>query len=210
MTDYKAPFVSLTEFEEQMEKEERASRTIMRVLIGGTVAVIAIGVMMHSCTEAVVKTAENQERYYSRQAVQLSEEQKQYKAFFMKNGNEAHAVVMAQAITQPEIKPHNRPILAAVAVAETGADPTIRNTGWKNRHSGAFQVSHVHGPVSESPYQQALQAQQILDELMASNARGANRWRPALIKYNGGITVAGKAIAARYADRVVKLAKEVR
>jgi len=45
---------------------------------------------------------------------------------------------------------------------------------------------------------------------MASNARGANRWRPALIKYNGGITVAGRAIASRYADRVVKLAQEVR
>jgi len=77
----------------------------------------------------------------------------------MKNGNEAHAVVMAQAITQPEIKPHNRPILAAVAVAETGADPTIRNTGWKNRHSGVpgvacprpgIRISVSAGPASSA------------------------------------------------------------
>jgi len=81
MTDYKAPFVSLKEMEEQMEHEDRSVRTMIRVTVGGAVAVALVGVLMFSCTEAVVKTAENQERYYSQQAVQLSEEQKQYKAF---------------------------------------------------------------------------------------------------------------------------------
>ena len=57
-------------------------------------------------------------------------------------------------------------LLAAVAVVESGGNPTVRNAGYKRRHDGAFQVNpRLHGRVSTDPIKQALQAESILCEL---------------------------------------------
>jgi hypothetical protein len=51
-------------------------------------------------------------------------------------------------------------------VVESGGNSHIRNTGYKKRHNGAFQVnSKLHGRVSPDPVEQARQAEAILIDL---------------------------------------------
>jgi len=99
--------------------------------------------------------------------------------------------------------------MAAIAVAESNGDPAAVGDGGESL--GAFQVQEKHwmkafGPVPVSPVQQALQAEKILDELVASHARG--NLRRGLAHYNGGVKP--PRISFDRADRVMKLAKEVR
>jgi hypothetical protein len=77
-------------------------------------------------------------------------------------------------------------LLAAIAVRETGANHTVKRTGYKKRHYGAFQVNPKDwGKVSNDPIQQALQAEAILKELTqetgdikkALNAYGGDKTR---------------------------------
>lgn len=58
-------------------------------------------------------------------------------------------------------------LLAAMAVVESDGNSNIRNTGFKKRHSGAFQVNaKLHGRVPQDAVSQALQAETILNELV--------------------------------------------
>jgi len=188
---------------EQHQKQQRKGwNRLMLVMAGG---MIAAGAMLATCDSKPVANA-----YYVDKAPVLTAEQDEYRKFFAANGSPA-ALQMAQAVTDPRINPKYRPVLAAVSVAETGADPTVRNAGYKKRHHGAWQVNPAfHGPVSHSPAQQAVQAQAILSDLMvASNVWGSDRWKTALVKYNGGKSTAGRAIAGRYATKVLTLAKGI-
>lgn len=145
----------MTDCSEQIRKNEAEDAKTMKML-GYTctlaVVVLAMGVLMHSCTEAVVRTAENQERYYS-QPLQLTPEQQGYAVFFKKHGSPAPEQ-MAMAVTATK-----RPaLMAAIAVKESNADPQA--VGDSGDSKGAFQVQEKHwGPVSDSPVQQALQAE---------------------------------------------------
>jgi len=78
MIDYKN-FQTVSDLQEQIEREERSLRNIGRVLMAGAAAVALTGLLMFQCTEAVIKTAENQERYYS--APVLTAEQEEYRSF---------------------------------------------------------------------------------------------------------------------------------
>jgi len=90
--------------------------------------------------------------------------------------------------------------MAAIAVAESNGDPAAVGDGGESL--GAFQVQPRHwGPVSESPIQQALQAEKILEELVQAS-RG--RLRQGLAKYNGGTNP--PPVSDRYAVKVMKLA----
>ena len=58
-------------------------------------------------------------------------------------------------------------LLAAIATVETQGNPSKRNTGYRHRHHGSFQVNPRYwGKVSSDPVAQAMQADKILDELI--------------------------------------------
>lgn len=100
--------------------------------------------------------------------------------YFEKAGN-PHPEEMADAVLATK-KPK---LLAAIAVkGEFNTPYTVRKAGWKRRHSGAWQVSEQDwGKVPYSPKEQALQAENILDELTDTRPL-----KQALNKYGGDST----------------------
>lgn len=190
----------MTDVSEQIKRNEAKDAKTIKML-GYTctlgIAVAVIGVMVFSCTEAVVRTAENQERYYS-QPVQFTAEQEEYRDFFRRHGSPVPEQ-MAVAVTATK-----RPaLMAAIAVKESNGTPTA--IGDNGDSKGAFQVQEKHwGPVSDSPVQQALQAERILEALVESRGN----LRRGLTHYNGGTQP--PRVSYQYADGVVRLAQEVR
>lgn len=82
-------------------------------------------------------------------------------AYFTKNGSKT-----PQEMAYAVLNTRSPRLLAAVAVVESGGNPTVRNTGYKRRHNGAFQVNPRHwGAVPEDAAGQALQAERIITEL---------------------------------------------
>lgn len=82
---------------------------------------------------------------------------------YFKSAGNPHPEKMARAVLATK-----RPkLLAAIAVkGEKNTPYTARRTGWKKRHSGAWQISEKDwGPVPHDPVGQALKADKILDEL---------------------------------------------
>lgn len=70
---------------------------------------------------------------------------------------------MAYAVLQSK---RNSRLLASIAVVESGGNPDKRNTGYKRRHDGSFQVNPRHwGTVPADAAGQALQAERIITEL---------------------------------------------
>lgn len=131
----------------------------------------------------------------------LTAEQQRYAAFFAKHGSPAPED-MAVAVTQA--KPKNRPVLAAVAVQESNGTPWA--VGDNGESHGSMQVQPKHwGKVPADPVGQILQAERILDELVASAPRRSLRC--GLARYNGGTTPGQRAY--RYASRVLKLAQTI-
>ncbi len=162
-----------------------------RTAIAVIVLVGIVGIMVTSCVDGTVRTAEIQEQHYSAP----------YTEFFRRHGS-PEPEQMAKAVEA--VKPENRPIIAAMAVVETGGNPKVRNSGWKKQHSGAWQVNPKwHGEVSNDPVKQALQAERILEDLLVADQRRSLRC--ALIKYNGGASPKGKVVAKRYANKVLKI-----
>lgn len=175
-------------------RESNPIATLFWIIVYGVMSVFALYMLVH----AIVVETENREKYYSAPQTQVSE----YVSFFERHGSPA-PVQMAQAIEA--VKPENRPILAAVAVVESNGTPTAKG---KASEKGAFQVIEKHwGPVSESPVQQALQAERILEELAASNARGSLRCKATLARYNGGSEPPRSS--RRYAERVISIARSI-
>lgn len=185
-------------------EEKQQDRTILRPLAVFFGIAISLSVLTHGCIDSADKTAAISQRAAAADSPALTSEQEEYRRFFAQHGSPA-PVEMAKAVMAA--KPHNRPVLAAVAIVESNANPKAVGDGGSSH--GAFQVQPRHwSKVSSSPVQQALQAEQILEELVASNARGANRWRTALVRYNSGGTT--NPVSHRYAARVIALAKEVK
>ena len=84
------------------------------------------------------------------------------------------------------LRTRNPRLLAAISVVETGGDPAKRNTGFKRRHSGAFQVNPKYwGAVPKDAAGQAKQAQDILDDLQD---KGKNSIVKTLNAYGGDET----------------------
>jgi hypothetical protein len=158
--------------------------------------VLVIGVMAVSCVDSAVKIAEIQERHYS---APLTTSQEAYRDFFKRHGSPAPEQ-MAVAVTSTK-----RPaLMAAIAVKESNGDPSAVGDSGSSR--GAFQVQAKHwGKVSSDPVQQALQAERILEELVASSSRGG--LRRGLAKYNGGTEP--PRVSFRYADGVMALKRQV-
>lgn len=168
----------------------------MKSLIAPILTILIVCAMTKSCVDGMVSTAEIQEQYYS---MPLTVEQQQFKAFFEKH-NSPRPVEMAIAVTQTK-----RPaLMAAVAVIESNGNPKAVGDGGDSK--GAFQVQEKHwGKVPKDAASQALQAERILESLVASNARRSLRY--GLTRYNGGSNP--PRAAKRYAQRVISLTRKI-
>lgn len=130
----------------------------------------------------------------------LSEGERSFAELFQRY-NSPKPVEMAIAVCKTQ-----RPaLMAAIAVRESGGDPSA--IGDNGESKGAFQVQEKHwGFVPSTASEQALQAERILEELLRdSNPRG--NLRQALARYNGGTRP--PTVSYRYADRVIKTKKEI-
>ena len=111
-----------------------------------------------------------------------------FTSYFQKNGSKSPEE-MAYAI----LRTKSPRLLASVAVIESGGNPSVRRSGYKKRHDGAFQVNgKYHGIVSHNPVEQALQAERILEEL--TNEKKSIR--TALNAYGGDSQ-------GKYADKIL-------
>ena len=150
-----------------------------------------ITILMHGCTDAIVNAGTEQ--------IRLSAEQEQYKYFFKAQGSkEPEAMAIAVSHTK------NPKLMAAIAVVESNGNP--KAVGDSGASIGAFQVQPRHwGKVSsDNALMQALQAEKILDELLA-DSRG--RLRQSLARYNGGTRPPARSY--RYADKILMLTREI-
>jgi hypothetical protein len=93
--------------------------------------------------------------------VSCHNEQMSMTIYFKNNGSKTPEE-MAYAVLQTK----SPKLLAAMAVVESDGNHTVRNTGYKKRHHGAFQVNPRHwGKVHANPVDQAKQAERILEDL---------------------------------------------
>lgn len=100
-------------------------------------------------------------------------------------------------------KTKNPKLMAAIAIKESSGDS--KAIGDSGDSKGAFQVQEKHwSQVPSTATEQALQAEKILEELVASS-RG--RLRSGLAKYNGGDRP--PRVSYRYADDVLRLKRRI-
>lgn len=193
------------DWSKEQEEQKKQDRTILKPLAVFAGVVIAAAAFTHGCMDSFNKTAAIQRQQAFAAQPPLTSEQEEYRKFFAKHGSPA-PVEMAKAVTA--VKPHNRPVLAAVAVVESNGNPKAVGDGGSSH--GAFQVQPRHwSKVSTSPVQQALQAERILEALVESRGSlrcNPRRLRAGLAAYNGGN--APSVASWRYADRVIALSKK--
>ena len=93
-----------------------------------------------------------------------------FSLYFMKIGSKT-----PQQMAEAVLHTRSPRLLAAMAKVESNGNPHIRNTGYKKRHSGAWQVNPKYwGKVSHDPIEQAKQTERILEDLVKnSNIRSA-------------------------------------
>ena len=85
-------------------------------------------------------------------------------AYFKRNGSKSPEE-MANAV----LRTKSPRLLSAIAVVVSGGNHSVRKSGYKKRHDGAFQVNKKYwGKVPYDAAGQALQAEAILTELTAT------------------------------------------
>lgn len=85
-------------------------------------------------------------------------------AYLKAKGSPVPAKMATAILKQPIAR---QPILTKIAVAESNANPYLRNYGYKKAHSGAWGVNErLHGRVSSDPCKQAEQAGKYFSELL--------------------------------------------
>jgi hypothetical protein len=172
----------------EIEKERSCSflRLFSLVLI---LIIIAIVFSFKSCSKKLSPVY----------ACHFSEKEVKYISEFVKHGS-PNPIEMGIAVA----KTKNPDLMTAIALKESNGNPKAIGDG--NASKGAFQVQAKHwGTVPNTATEQALQAEKILEELVQSS-RG--RLRSGLAKYNGGDKPS--RVAFSYADKVIKLAKEIK
>lgn len=110
----------------------------------------------------------------------ITDKEEKLTSYFRKKGS-PNPQAMAEAV----LRTKSPRLMAAIATIETNGNPTKRNTGYRKQHSGAFQVNKKYwGPVSTNPVQQALQAENALEEFI----KQTGSIEPALNGYGGDKT----------------------
>ena len=163
--------------------QKEASRTV--TYIYSLVLLLLTALALTECSETPL------ESHVTREDTRVF----RYAGYFLKNGS-PDPVQMAVAVMETK-----RPaLMAAMAVKESNGNPRAVGDGGHSR--GAWQVQPKHwGTVPMDPTQQALQAEKILDELVAASPRRSLRC--GLARYNGGNTP--PRVSYQYARDVIKM-----
>lgn len=127
-----------------------------------------------------------------------SEEVRMMKVFKQHGSDQPEAMAVAVCKTK-------RPLLmAAMAIKESNGRP--KAVGDRGASKGAWQVQEKHwDKVPSTATEQALQAEKILEELVASAPRRSLYY--GLVKYNGGDRP--PRVSYRYADDVLRLKRRI-
>lgn len=142
------------------QMEEQYKRDNLALLIALCAIVLALGSYMRSCTHEPQPAANVIEKP-NENCVKCHDGVAKMKAYFEKAGSK-HPEEMAHAV----LKTKNPRLLAAVAKVESGGNHKIVKSGYRHRHSGAFQVNPKEwGRVPKDAVGQALQAERILEDL---------------------------------------------
>lgn len=157
-------------------------------MLSGALITGAIIIGFQSCVKRTETT--------NHSTINCSDCHNKYTSYFHRKGS-SQPERMAYAVAQTR----NPRLLSAIAITESNGRPELRNTGWKRRHHGAFQVNpRDWGNVGHSAVEQALQADMILQELTASSNGNIIK---ALNAYGGDKT------RKKYAFNVLDELKEV-
>ena len=139
-----------------------------------------------------------------------TEEVQVYKAHYRPEELKMIEVFRKHGSDQPEAmavavhKTKNPPLMAAIAIKESNGRP--KAVGDSGASKGAFQVQEKHWTkVPTTATEQALQAEKILEELVASTPR--RDLRSGLAKYNGGDRPPKSSYC--YADDVLRLKRRL-
>ena len=125
------------------------------------IALIGIGVIMGMMVLAGVRRCDGTPKPVQKECSSCHNRQMSMTKYFTQNGSKSPEE-MAYAVLQTK----SPRLLASVAVVESNGNPHLRNTGYKKRHHGAFQVNPKHwGKVPKDAVGQALQVQDILSKL---------------------------------------------
>lgn len=183
------------------ETEEQQLNWLQRLLAIAVIALVAWG-LVAMFYEAVDKTMQIEEQKNAPVRKIRADIMKgdQLEAAFEKHGSPVPKQMAdaCRATSKPKT-------MAAIAIVESQGTPWAKG---KAGERGAWQVIDKHwphGPVPNHPVNQALQAEKILDELVASSPRGS--LRSALARYNGGDKPPAQSWS--YADKVLKVRKTI-
>jgi hypothetical protein len=163
--------------------QERYERRLRRRMI----TIVGLFILLVVCTTMLVRNSfyfrAQIEREMSMKKIpmakshtRLTDQQWELSQYFQKIGSpEPQKMAIAVSMTK---KPR---LMAAMAKVETRANPHKRRTGYKKRYHGAWQVDPKHwGRVSSDPIEQALQAQDALEDLVRTHngnfKRGLNNY----------------------------------
>ena len=152
-------------------KKDNRQDIITLVLLGAVAGMIGI-TAFKACTKEPEPVQRPCQACHTRVMVMAN--------YFKKAGSKSSPEEMANAV----LKTKSPRLLASIAKIESGGNPRLRNTGYKKRHHGAFQVNPKHwGKVPKDAAGQALQAERILTELTETMPI-----KKALSRYGGDTT----------------------
>lgn len=146
-------------------KQKRNSHT--RLLkndydIVGFVAIVLVTIVFGAVLYNITKSSEDIQSIQA--CVQCHNYKMSLAKYFQRSGSRTPEE-MANAV----LKTKSPRLLAAVSVVASDGNPTVKRTGYKKRHYGAFQVNPKHrGKVPNDAVGQALQAEAIMEELVES------------------------------------------
>lgn len=145
------------------------------------VAIVLITVIIGYCVAANSDNPEETQRPHVVYHHSYLDSNRDFTLYFLKSGSKTPQQ-MAEAVLHTK----SPRLLAAMATIETNGNHAVRNTGYKKRHHGAWQVNPKYwGKVSKNPVEQAKQAEIILEDLAKASNNDINS---TLAKYGGDST----------------------
>lgn len=155
------------EFIKKLNKNDKFDNYYFRCDRGGnaisSLVLISIGIVMGMVLITAIKSCDKEpEPVAAKQScADCHNHRVALTKYFRDNGSRS-----PEAMANAVLKTKSPRLMSAIAKVESNGNPQVRNTGYKKRHHGAFQVNPKHwGAVPTTATAQALQAEAIIKEL---------------------------------------------
>jgi len=167
--------------EDSMDKMYVPYRSVKKYTKWWHIAIVFITIISGYCIAAKSDKPEEAQKPHIVYYRSYLDNHRDFTLYFLKSGSKTPQQ-MAEAVLHTK----SPRLLAAMATKETNGNHAVRNTGYKKRHHGAWQVNPKYwGKVSNSPVEQAKQAETILEDLAKVSNNDINS---ILAKYGGDST----------------------